>query len=71
MKDPDGPSDGVYMAATDSLEECLGLTDTEKEMLHETRSEDIWDHVNKWLNYGEYVTLEIDTEADTCIVIKP
>lgn len=45
MKDPDGPSDCVHEAASDSLEDCLGLTDSEKETLHEIRMENIWEHV--------------------------
>lgn len=24
----------------------------------------------KWFEYGEYVTLEIDTEAGTCVVVE-
>lgn len=25
----------------------------------------------KWFEYDEYVELEIDTEKDTCVVVKP
>lgn len=24
---------------------------------------------NKWFKYGEYITVEIDTEAKTCVVV--
>jgi hypothetical protein len=34
-------------------------------------SEDIRGKVTPWIKYGEYVTIEFDTDANTATVVKP
>jgi hypothetical protein len=48
-----------------------GLARDELETLLEMRREKARAFATKWLEYGEYVVLEFDTEANTCAVVKP
>lgn len=69
MKDPDGPYECIRDAAGESLEEIAGLSPDECDCLKEKRTEELNKFAGKWLKYGEYVTVEFDTEADTATVI--
>ena len=69
MKNPDCVSDAIDEAAKESVEPVTGLSDSEKEDLIETRKEEIGEAISKWVEYAEYITVEIDTEAGTAIVI--
>jgi len=69
MKDPDGPYEAIQEAAKQQLAGVPGLTDEERESLIDGRHTTLRDQALKWLEYGEYVTLEIDTEANTCVVV--
>ncbi len=33
--------------------------------------EDIREKLSKWVKFGEYIRVEIDTEADTATVLRP
>lgn len=71
FKDPDGPSECVRDAAALSLATITGLSENERDALLEKRTGQLRDSMRRWCEYGEYVTIEIDTEADTAIVIRP
>ena len=45
-----------------------GLDKDEQEVLLEYRSEKVYEQCGKWFEYGEYLVVEIDTDAGTCIV---
>jgi len=68
MKDPDGPCDAIRDAAEESAKSVEGLSEGEREALSETRQESFKAFTNKWLQYGEYVTIEFDTEAGTATI---
>lgn len=70
MKDPDGVYESVRDAAQSSLGEAKGLTETELEKLCESRRDELDTLIRKWFQYGEYVTVEIDTEAMTATVCE-
>jgi hypothetical protein len=66
MKDPD--------VLQDAIEEALenkpaGLSEDEWEVVKDVRKEKISELCSKWFEYGEYLTVEIDTEAETCTVL--
>ena len=68
MKDTDVLQDG----ATEAVEEELktsGLNESEQELLKELRVEKALDVASKWFEYGEYLTVEIDTEKETIRVV--
>lgn len=69
MKDPDGFWNCVDEAVKQSLKTIEGISDEEREYLEEKRSEEIKDKLKKWFEYDEYLTVEVDTDANTCIVI--
>lgn len=69
MKDPDTLHDAI----ADAVEEEMtleGLTDPEeRESILELRKERAQKVAAKWFQYGEYLTVEIDTDAATCVVV--
>ena len=68
MKDPDTLQDAIIDAFKNlSID---GVNDEEIEAIRQRRGEAINDMATrKWFEYGEYLTVEIDTEAQTCIVV--
>ena len=69
MKDPDGPYECIQDSAKASIAEIEGLSPDERESLEEKRAEALTRVAGKWLKYGEYVTVEFDTEAGTATVV--
>lgn len=67
FKDPDG----VYESLRAAVEETIpdGLTDEEQDELIDRRMEDAHDKMRKWIKYQEYVTVEIDSDAGTAVVV--
>lgn len=68
MKDPDGVSEAVRCAAQKSVEAIGGLNEIEGENLAQQREDEALDKLSKWFEYGEYLTVAVDTEAMTCVV---
>lgn len=68
MKDPDGPYDAVQDAVKESLGQIQGLSDQERESLVDVRVNSVNELLAKWFEFGEYLTVEIDTDAKTCVV---
>lgn len=69
MKDPDV----LYDSINESLDEELkasGLSDDEQEAVRELRYEKLSEVASKWFEYGEYLTVEIDTDKETIKVIE-
>lgn len=68
FKDPDGPDDAIEEAFDNA--DDLPKDEEEREAVVEMRVEKLREALtDKWLPYGEYVTLEYDTEADTMRVV--
>lgn len=70
MKDPDGVYECVRDAVKDSLRAESGLSKDEREALIEVRYEAFQELVRKWFRHGEYVDVEIDTEAGTATLLQ-
>lgn len=68
MKDTDVLQDGIEEALDAELKSS-GLPDDEQEALREIRFEKAQDVASKWFQYGEYLTVEIDTEKETIRVV--
>mgnify|MGYP003394596641 FL=1 len=71
MKDPDGFYDSITTAAVDEIEAIDGLNPDEREDLIEGRVEKLKEICKAFFWYDEYLTVEIDTVAKTCTVVKP
>lgn len=69
MKDPDGVYECVNTAAHESIADVQGLSQAERDDLAVQRTEDLNKLIGKWFEYGEYLVVEIDTEAKTCTVV--
>lgn len=69
LKDPDGFYDSVKEAVKESLK-GIGLSEAEVEAVAETRLEETWEKLEKWIEYKEYVDLEFDTEAGTAVIVE-
>lgn len=70
FKDPDTVADAVNEAAKEALESVDGIDDDEREVLVEKRAEKLREAIEPWIEYGEYVRIEFDTEAGTATVFK-
>jgi hypothetical protein len=69
MKDPDGFYEAVSDAVAQQVNAMPGLSDQEKARLKESRHEDVREKLRTWFEYDEYLTVEVDTEAKTCLVV--
>lgn len=70
MKDPDTLHDAIESAVREELEAVKELDADDREALAESRREKVSEICGKWFEYQEYLSVEIDTEADTCTVIS-
>ena len=71
FKDPDALWDCIQEGVSNELEGTIkGLNDEEYQEIIEKRSEEVRSQVGKWFKYGEYLTVEIDTEKDSIAVIE-
>lgn len=77
LKDPNGADaslDHEIERFMELMKESLpdGSVDPEElEQMEDQHRDVVQKYMNMWLRYGEYVTLEIDTDAGTCTVVKP
>lgn len=69
MKDPDVLHDAIDEAVAFELSES-GITDEDEvEALGDVRKKKIGELCSMWFRYGEYLTVEIDTDAKTIRVV--
>ena len=68
MKDPDGFYESVKNAVEESLP--TGLSSGERSNLLEDRIEKVEESLERWFEYNEYVTIEVDTDNNTATVLK-
>jgi len=68
FKDPDA----LWEAIDDTVNELkvAGLSDDELEAVKEKRREEIRKMCGKWFDYGEYLSVEIDTDKKSCTVVE-
>lgn len=65
FKDPDALYDAIQNSVDDELKD---MDEDEREAVKEIRVEKYSAIAAKWFEYGEYLTVVIDTEANTCVV---
>ena len=70
MKDPDTLHDAIDEAVTEDVGKMEGLDEDERQAVIEARKEKVQELCSQWFEYGEYLRVEIDTEAKTCTVVK-
>ena len=70
MKDPDTLYDAIGEAVEQAVSDTIGVDDQdEREALIKVRVDKVQIICKKWFKYGEYLTVEIDTDAETCTVV--
>lgn len=69
MKDPDTLGDALDDAVRGELEKVDGLTAEDRAELFDSRRATAGRSAAKWFRYGEYLSVEIDTEAGTATVL--
>lgn len=70
MKDPDTLHDAIRNAVKKELGQMTPpLDEDEQEALAEKRQEKISELCSRWFKWSEYLTVEIDTDAKTCVVV--
>jgi len=70
LKDPDTMRDAVRDSVTKDVK-ALGLSDRESKLLIDDRTETESAEISdRWMEYGEYLSVEFDTEAGTATVIE-
>lgn len=69
FKDPDGPYDCIQEEARRQVNAIEGIDEDEKEDLISSRVDKIKEVTGRWFQWGEYVTIEIDTETGTATVM--
>lgn len=70
MKDPDTLHDAIADAVRAEVKTIPGLSAEEREAVEEKRQEEAGKVAERWFEYGEYLTVEIDTEARTATVCE-
>ena len=71
LKDPDGFYDGISDAVRDSMAEFGGkLTESEKDDVANRRRKEANEALRRWVEFGEYVSIEFDTQAKTATVLE-
>jgi hypothetical protein len=68
MKDPD-----CLYNSIDEAVNALAFPDlsaSEAEIVRESRKENLRDACCRWFRYGEYLEVEVDTDAGTCVVVE-
>jgi hypothetical protein len=69
FKDPDAVYDAVRDEVISQVNSTVSLEPSEKADIIESRTEKTIDKLKRWIMYGEYVTIEFDTDADTATVV--
>jgi hypothetical protein len=69
MKDPDTLHDAIFESVQEDVLKIEGLAPAERDAVIEERQDAVQALCNKWFEYGEYLRVEIDTDAKTCTVV--
>lgn len=69
FKDPDTLGDAIREAVTGEVAAMQLANTEERDALIDIRVRRVGEQVGKWFHYGEYVTVELDTDAGTATVI--
>lgn len=68
IKDPDVFDEEIKEAVDKELS-ASNLPKDEQEAIKPIRLHKLYNFIDKWVEYGEYITVEFDTEANTAIVV--
>lgn len=69
-KDPDGVYESVQEAVGQEVAQIQGLSQAERKELTSRRVMETFERLQRWVAGGEYLTLEVDIEAGTAVVLE-
>lgn len=69
MKDPDGVFESICQAAIKEAEK-LDIDAGSKATVAQNITDNLNEMVTKWFEFGEYLTVQIDTKAKTIKVLE-
>lgn len=69
FKTPDALEESIREAVLESMENLHSLSEREQEAAAKVRYEIVAEKCCRWFEHGEYVTVEVDTDAGTCVVV--
>ena len=70
LKDPDGVYESVQEAVGQEVAQIQGLSQAERKELTSRRVMETFERLQRWVAGGEYLTLEVDIEAGTAVVLE-
>ena len=70
FKTPDAVDEAIDDRVARSMTRPEGVDQEEWNMILDARKEALRDRASEWFRWGEYCTVEWDTEANTCTVVK-
>lgn len=72
FKDPDGVHDSITEVISDQLSHFQYLNNKlpNQDEVEQNWREQINESISKWVDYGEYITVEFDTDAGTATVVE-
>ncbi len=68
MKDPDTLHDAISEAVEKTVADILD--EDERDAVADLRNNKTRELCSEWFEYGEYLQVEVDTDAGTCTVVK-
>jgi hypothetical protein len=69
MKDPDALCDAIDDCPEIKASIPDGLDDDEREEVFSRRKTKAREFAGRWMDYGEYITVEFDTDAGTATIV--
>lgn len=69
MKSPDVLDDCIEKAAREQTDSLLLIDEDERDEIRKMRALRISKLCGRWFEYGEYLTVEIDTDTGTCVIV--
>ena len=70
MKDPDTLHDAIEEAVKAEVSAILGVDDEDRPAMEQRRREAVTRITSEWFKWGEYLTVEIDTDERTAVVLR-
>ncbi len=70
FKSPDGVTDSIRAAAEAEVTEFDPTVFDSLEQAIDTKVQEIEELLKPWIKWGEYATIEFDTDAQTATVVK-
>lgn len=69
FKDPDVIFEAISEAVNERIKAIKELDDEERDVLIEKKNRAVSDQLSKWIEYGDFITVEFDTDLNTARIV--